>query len=80
MNSIIHGFKSIDNGIIDINIEMQNEAKVAVNWVWVYIQPGNSGANGSISIVSEEGHGVEFKIIFPVKKTEARNMTRDAFM
>ena len=36
--------------------------------------------NGSISIVSEEGHGVEFKIIFPLKRIEASKAPRDAFM
>jgi signal transduction histidine kinase len=36
--------------------------------------------NGSISIVSEEGQGVEFRIIFPVKKVDINKVHSASFM
>ncbi len=36
--------------------------------------------NGSISIVSEEGQGVEFRIIFPVKKVDINKLHSDSFV
>jgi signal transduction histidine kinase len=36
--------------------------------------------NGSISIVSEEGQGVEFRIIFPVKKVDINKVNSTSFM
>jgi signal transduction histidine kinase len=36
--------------------------------------------NGSISIVSEEGHGVQFRILFPVKKVDINKVHGGSFM
>jgi signal transduction histidine kinase len=36
--------------------------------------------NGSISIVSEEGQGVEFRIIFPVKKVDINKVNSTSFI
>jgi signal transduction histidine kinase len=36
--------------------------------------------NGSISILSEEGQGVQFKILFPIKKANKSNAHRNIFM
>lgn len=99
MNSIIHGFEDMEQGQIDIFIEVTGGSKLSIEFKdngkgipehmrkrifdpFVTTKRGQGGSglgmhlvynlvtqglNGSISIVSEEGQGVEFKIIFPVK-------------
>jgi signal transduction histidine kinase len=112
MNSIIHGFESIDKGIIDISIDMLNEKAISITFKdngkgipddlrkrifdpFVTTKRGKGGSglgmhlvynlvtqalNGSITIVSEKGHGVEFAIIFPVKTIAADKVPRDTFI
>ena len=36
--------------------------------------------NGSISIVSEEGQGVQFRILFPIKKVDIDKVHSGSFM
>lgn len=99
MNSIIHGFEDMEQGQIDIFIEVTGGSKLSIEFKdngkgipehmrkrifdpFVTTKRGQGGSglgmhlvynlvtqglNGSISIVSEEGQGVEFRIIFPVK-------------
>ncbi|MGS2719489.1 ATP-binding protein [Paraglaciecola aestuariivivens] len=38
------------------------------------------GLNGSISVYSEEGHGVQFKILFPVKKVSTDKLPTSSFV
>lgn len=110
MNSIIHGFEFIEHGIIDINIEMQDEKKICITFKdngkgipeplrkrifdpFVTTKRGQGGSglgmhlvynlvtqalNGSISVQSENDKGVEFKIIFPVKRVDPSEMPRSA--
>ena len=102
MNSVIHGFEFMDEGLIDIYVEMVGENKVNIVYKdngkgipehlrkrifdpFVTTKRGQGGSglgmhlvynlvtqalNGSISITSDEGQGVEFQIIFPVKKVD----------
>jgi len=98
MNSVIHGFETMDEGTIDIRAEMVSSNKLKLVYTdngkgispeirkrifdpFVTTKRGQGGSglgmhlvynlvtqalNGSISITSEEGNGVEFVIIFPV--------------
>ncbi|GFD90394.1 hypothetical protein KUL152_26200 [Tenacibaculum sp. KUL152] len=98
MNSVIHGFENIEEGVIDIRAEMVSSNKLKLVYTdngkgispeirkrifdpFVTTKRGQGGSglgmhlvynlvtqalNGSISITSEEGKGVEFVIIFPV--------------
>ncbi|MCZ8531355.1 ATP-binding protein [Alteromonas sp. PRIM-21] len=98
MNSVIHGFESMDKGTIDISAELVSSDKLKLVYTdngkgispeirkrifdpFVTTKRGQGGSglgmhlvynlvtqalNGSISITSEEGNGVEFVIIFPV--------------
>lgn len=104
MNSVIHGFEYMEEGNIDIYIEMAGENKVNIVYKdngkgipehlrkrifdpFVTTKRGQGGSglgmhlvynlvtqalNGSISITSEEGQGVEFQIMFPVKRVDEK--------
>tara|TARA_X000000368_G_scaffold312193_1_gene249957 strand:- start:305 stop:1150 length:846 start_codon:yes stop_codon:yes gene_type:complete len=98
MNSVIHGFESMEEGTIDISAELVSDNKLKLVYTdngkgippeirkrifdpFVTTKRGQGGSglgmhlvynlvtqalNGSISITSEEGEGVEFIIVFPV--------------
>jgi signal transduction histidine kinase len=110
MNSIIHGFEFIEKGVIDINIVMLDDKKIAITFKdngkgipeqlrkrifdpFVTTKRGQGGSglgmhlvynlvtqalNGSISVQSENNKGVEFKIIFPVKRIDPSDMPRSS--
>jgi signal transduction histidine kinase len=110
MNSIIHGFEFIEKGVIDINIAMLDDKKIAITFKdngkgipeqlrkrifdpFVTTKRGQGGSglgmhlvynlvtqalNGSISVQSENNKGVEFKIIFPVKRIDPSDMPRSS--
>ncbi|WP_159581648.1 sensor histidine kinase [Alteromonas sp. KUL106] len=103
MNSVIHGFESMEEGTIDISAELVSDNKLKLVYTdngkgippeirkrifdpFVTTKRGQGGSglgmhlvynlvtqalNGSISITSEEGQGVEFVIIFPVINAKA---------
>jgi signal transduction histidine kinase len=103
MNSVIHGFETMDEGTIDIRAELVSNNKLKLVYTdngkgippeirkrifdpFVTTKRGQGGSglgmhlvynlvtqalNGSISITSEEGNGVEFVIIFPVVNAKA---------
>ncbi|MFT2089409.1 sensor histidine kinase [Paraglaciecola sp. 2405UD69-4] len=104
MNSIIHGFEGMDEGNINIKIELIENTKVKIEFVdngkgipehirkkifdpFVTTKRGQGGSglgmhlvynlvtqalNGTISVSSEEGHGVYFSIVFPVKLVNSK--------
>ena len=104
MNSVIHGFEFMEEGQIDIYVDMVGDNKVNIIYKdngkgipehlrkrifdpFVTTKRGQGGSglgmhlvynlvtqalNGSISITSEEDQGVEFQIIFPVKKVDGQ--------
>jgi signal transduction histidine kinase len=108
MNSILHGFEFMEQGQIDIYIEMQGEKKINICYKdngkgipenlrkrifdpFVTTKRGQGGSglgmhlvynlvtqalNGSISINSEEGEGVEFQIMFPARKVSENEVSR----
>ncbi|MEP2652932.1 MAG: ATP-binding protein [Paraglaciecola sp.] len=112
MNSIIHGFEGMEDGDINIKIELMENSKVRIEFVdngkgipeqlrkrifdpFVTTKRGQGGSglgmhlvynlvtqglNGSISIVSEENHGVNFSIIFPVKIADSKHVKASTFI
>ncbi|MEP0177104.1 MAG: HAMP domain-containing sensor histidine kinase [Paraglaciecola sp.] len=111
MNSIIHGFEGMEEGDINIKIELMENSKVKIDFVdngkgipeqlckrifdpFVTTKRGQGGSglgmhlvynlvtqglNGSISIVSEEHHGVHFSIMFPVKIVDSKHVNASTF-
>ncbi|MCC2617661.1 HAMP domain-containing protein [Aestuariibacter halophilus] len=110
MNSVIHGFEFMDNGHIDIFVDLINDGKLNIIYKdngkgipehlrkrifdpFVTTKRGQGGSglgmhlvynlvtqalNGTISITSEENHGVEFQISFPVKRVDAKNIAKSS--
>jgi signal transduction histidine kinase len=99
MNSIIHAFDGVENGTIDIIVELVSQQKLKITYKdngigipndikkrifdpFVTTKRGQGGSglgmhlvynlvtqalNGSISLSTEDGNGVEFVIMFPIK-------------
>ena len=110
MNSIIHGFEDIEQGLIIIHAELIDNNKLNLTYKddgkgipehmrkrifdpFVTTKRGQGGSglgmhlvfnlvtqalNGSISLSSDLGRGVEFHIVFPVRKVQAEKLLQSS--